>query len=53
MNTDLLIIAIVGLIGNIAIARTFDRNWAVGVMWTIFELATIAALWGISIILTA
>jgi len=53
MTSHLLIIAIVGLIGNIAIADTFNRPWAVGILWTVSEIIAIAVLFGSYTILTA
>jgi hypothetical protein len=53
MNAQQIIILIVALLGNSAIAETFDQPRLTGLMWTIFQAVTVAVLWGIFTILTA
>jgi hypothetical protein len=53
MTAHLIIILIVVLLGNTAIAATFDQPRLTGLLWTLSEVVIIALLWGTYTILTA
>jgi hypothetical protein len=53
MNTSIIIIIIVAMIGNIAIAYTLGKPTIEGVIWSFTAVSTAFFLWFISIVLLA
>ena len=53
MNHSIIILIIVAMIGNIAIAKTLGKPSIEGVIWSFTAISTAFSLWFIFTILTA